>query len=146
MEHRPRHGALDDSVEVHFDAQITHAREAAARSAIAAGRHGCVEKPTADNPAGAALEPAEPARDAGVKNGAAQDGQFPPRGMLTLRRLSDSGFLCRILSNRGEFGCWAFEGDRQPAQRPSRNCRAEDGGGIALGMFLHRHSVPQQRA
>ena len=38
---------------------------------------------------------------------------------------------------RGEFGYWVFEGDWQPAQRPSWNYRAEDGGGIILDMVCH---------
>ena len=38
---------------------------------------------------------------------------------------------------RGEFGYWVFEGDLQPAQRPSWNYRAEDGGGIILDMLCH---------
>ena len=38
---------------------------------------------------------------------------------------------------RGEFGYWVFEGDWQPAQRPSWNYRAEDGGGIVMDMFPH---------
>ena len=47
----------------------------------------------------------------------------------------DSGFFGRILSVRGEFGYWVFEGDWQPAQRPSWNYRTEDGGGIVSDMF-----------
>src|SRR5207237_1100617 len=54
-----------------------------------------------------------------------------------LRRLVDSGFFGRILSVRGEFGYWVFEGDWQAAQRPSWNYRAEDGGGIIVDMFAH---------
>jgi predicted dehydrogenase len=38
---------------------------------------------------------------------------------------------------RGEFGYWVFEGDTQPAQRPSWNYRKEDGGGIAIDMLCH---------
>ena len=51
--------------------------------------------------------------------------------------LRDSGFFGRILSVRGEFGYWVFEGDWQPAQRPSWNYRTEDGGGIILDMVCH---------
>ncbi|HMG62740.1 MAG TPA: Gfo/Idh/MocA family oxidoreductase, partial [Streptosporangiaceae bacterium] len=54
-----------------------------------------------------------------------------------LKRLVDSGFFGRILSVRGEFGYWVFEGDWQSAQRPSWNYRAEDGGGMVLDMFPH---------
>jgi predicted dehydrogenase len=42
---------------------------------------------------------------------------------------------------RGEFGYWVFEGDSQPAQRPSWNYRAEDGGGITVDMFCHWNYV-----
>jgi predicted dehydrogenase len=51
--------------------------------------------------------------------------------------LRDSGFFGRMLSVRGEFGYWVFEGDLQPIQRPSWNYRAEDGGGIILDMICH---------
>jgi predicted dehydrogenase len=65
-----------------------------------------------------------------------QDKLFLP-GLLKLKRLIDGGFFGRILSVRGEFGYWVFEGDWQPAQRPSWNYRAEDGGGIILDMLCH---------
>jgi predicted dehydrogenase len=58
-------------------------------------------------------------------------------GILKLKRLIDSGFFGRILSVRGEFGYWVFEGDWQPAQRPSWNYRREAGGGIIVDMFCH---------
>ena len=129
----------DDGVSIYFDAQITHAREAAVRSAIAAGKHVYVEKPTADT-LEASLELAKLAEQAGVRNGVVQDKLFLP-GLLKLRRLVDSGFFGKILSIRGEFGYWVFEGDWQPAQRPSWNYRAEEGGGIVLDMFPHWHYV-----
>ena len=50
---------------------------------------------------------------------------------------STRGFFGRILSVRGEFGYWVFEGDWQTAQRPSWNYRREDGGGIIADMFCH---------
>jgi predicted dehydrogenase len=62
-------------------------------------------------------------------------------GLRKLARLIDSGFFGRILSVRGEFGYWVFEGDWQPAQRPSWNYRAEDGGGIVIDMFPHWNYV-----
>lgn len=129
----------DDSIQIYFDSQITHAREAAVRAAIAAGKHIYVEKPTAGT-LDAALELAKLARDAGVRNSVVQDKLFLP-GLLKLRRLVDSGFFGQILSIRGEFGYWVFEGDWQPGQRPSWNYRAEDGGGIVLDMFPHWHYV-----
>ncbi|TWF82774.1 Gfo/Idh/MocA family protein [Kitasatospora viridis] len=121
--------------EIYFDAQVTTAREQAIRAAIAAGKHVYTEKPTAET-LDSALELARLARDAGVCNGAVQDKLFLP-GLLKLKRLVDSGFFGRILSVRGEFGYWVFEGDWQAAQRPSWNYRAQDGGGMILDMFPH---------
>ncbi|RCV47522.1 Gfo/Idh/MocA family protein [Marinitenerispora sediminis] len=129
----------DDSVSVYFDAQITSAREDAVRAAIAAGKHVYAEKPIAAT-VGAALELAKLARAAGVRNGVVQDKIFLP-GLLKLRRLVRSGYFGRVLSVRGEFGYWVFEGDWQDGQRPSWNYRAEDGGGIVLDMFPHWHYV-----
>ena len=78
----------------------------------------------------------ELARQRGVKHGVVQDKLFLP-GIRKLKRLVDGGFFGRILSVRGEFGYWVFEGDWQPAQRPSWNYRAEDGGGIIMDMLCH---------
>lgn len=125
----------DDSVDVYFDAQVTSAREEALRKAIAAGKHIYTEKPTATGLAGA-LELARLADRAGVKHGVVQDKLFLP-GLRKLKRLVDGGFFGRILSVRGEFGYWVFEGDWQEAQRPSWNYRSEDGGGIVVDMFPH---------
>jgi len=36
-----------------------------------------------------------------------------------MKQLVDGGFFGRILSVRGEFGYWVFEGNTVPAQRPS---------------------------
>jgi predicted dehydrogenase len=69
-----------------------------------------------------------------------QDKLFLP-GLRKLKRLIDGGFFGRILSVRGEFGYWVFEGDWQSAQRPSWNYRTADGGGIVLDMFPHWHYV-----
>ncbi|MEU3404427.1 Gfo/Idh/MocA family oxidoreductase [Streptomyces sp. NPDC006670] len=126
----------DPEVEVYFDAQVTGAREAALRSALAAGKHVYCEKPTASG-FSAALELARLAAAAGVKHGVVQDKLFLP-GLLKLRRLVEDGFFGQVLSVRGEFGYWVFEGDDgQPAQRPSWNYRAQDGGGIVADMFPH---------
>ena len=46
-------------------------------------------------------------------------------------------FFGEILSVRGEFGYWVFEGHTVPAQRPSWNYRKEDGGGIIYDMLSH---------
>ena len=132
----------DPDCEVYFDAQLTRVREAAVKQAIAAGKHIYTEKPIAETTAGA-LELARLARDAGVKHGVVRDKLFLP-GLLKLKRLVDGGFFGRILSVRGEFGYWVFEGDWQAAQRPSWNYRAEDGGGIVLDMFPHWQYVLEQ--
>lgn len=130
--------ALDD-VRIYFDAQLTSAREPSVRAAIAAGKHVYAEKPLAET-LPAALELAGLARDAGICHGVVHDKLFLP-GLRKLRRLVDGGFFGRILSVRGEFGYWVFEGDWQDAQRPSWNYRAEDGGGIVLDMFCHWNYV-----
>ncbi len=105
------------------------------RAAIQAGKHIYCEKPTATS-LGEAMELATLASEAGVKNGVVQDKLFLP-GLLKLKKLVDSGFFGRILSVRGEFGYWVFEGDLQPGQRPSWNYRKEDGGGIIVDMLCH---------
>ncbi|MFC4493427.1 Gfo/Idh/MocA family protein [Streptomyces ovatisporus] len=125
----------DGSIDVYFDAQLTSAREEALRKAISAGKHVYTEKPTATGLDGA-LGLARLAHTAGVRHGVVQDKLFLP-GLLKLKRLVDGGFFGRILSVRGEFGYWVFEGDWQDAQRPSWNYRAEDGGGIVVDMFPH---------
>jgi predicted dehydrogenase len=125
----------DPSVDVYFDTQVTSAREDSLARAIAAGKHVYTEKPTASSLDGA-LALARAAREAGVTNGVVQDKLFLP-GMIKLRRLVDDGFFGRVLSIRLEFGYWVFEGDTTPAQRPSWNYRAQDGGGIVLDMFPH---------
>ncbi|MFJ1763367.1 Gfo/Idh/MocA family protein [Amycolatopsis sp. NPDC088138] len=130
--------ALDD-VQIYFDAQLTSAREPSVRAAIAAGKHVYAEKPLAET-LPAALELAGLARDAGICHGVVHDKLFLP-GLRKLRRLVDGGFFGRILSVRGDFGYWVFEGDWQDAQRPSWNYRAEDGGGIVLDMFCHWNYV-----
>ncbi len=125
----------DPDYAVYFDAQTTDRRAAAVRRAIAAGKHVYCEKPAAATLA-EALDLYRLARDAGVKHGVVQDKLWLP-GIIALRRLCASGFFGRILSVRGEFGYWVFEGDSIPAQRPSWNYRAEDGGGIIADMFPH---------
>ncbi|MEV4437116.1 Gfo/Idh/MocA family oxidoreductase [Streptomyces sp. NPDC049585] len=125
----------DPSVEVYFDAQATTAREAALRRALQAGKHVYCEKPVASGHA-AALALARLADRAGVRHGVVQDKLFLP-GIRKLARLLASGFFGRVLSVRGEFGYWVFEGDTRPAQRPSWNYRAHEGGGIAADMFPH---------
>ena len=129
----------DDGNLIYFDAQVTSARVKAVLKAIEAGKHIYAEKPTAESTQ-EAIALAEAATAKGVKNGVVQDKLFLP-GLLKLKRLIDGGFFGRILSVRGEFGYWVFEGDWQEAQRPSWNYRSEDGGGIVLDMFPHWHYV-----
>ncbi|WP_247826859.1 Gfo/Idh/MocA family protein [Arthrobacter antioxidans] len=125
----------DPTWEIYADFLVTKARSAAIRKAIAAGKAVYTEKPTAETAADA-LELADLAEAAGIKNGVVHDKLYLP-GMQKLKRLVDSGFFGRILSVRGEFGYWVFEGGWQDAQRPSWNYRAEDGGGIVVDMFPH---------
>ncbi len=129
----------DDSAPIYFDAQVTQAREKSIKAAIAAGKHIYTEKPTSESLAGA-LELAKLAKEAGVKNGVVHDKLYLP-GLVKLKRLIDGGFFGQILSVRGEFGYWVFEGDWQTAQRPSWNYRKEDGGGIVVDMFCHWNYV-----
>jgi len=125
----------DPANSIYFDAQTTSRRAVALRQAIEAGKHVYCEKPVAESLADA-IAVAKLARQRGVKHGVVQDKLFLP-GIRKLKRLIDSGFFGRILSIRGEFGYWVFEGDWQPAQRPSWNYRAEDGGGIVVDMLSH---------
>ena len=123
----------DDTV--FFDAASTGLRPSLINKAIAAGKHVYMEKPIAPT-AQQALEMYRNAKAKGVKHGVVQDKLWLP-GLLKLKMLIDSGFFGRILSVRGEFGYWVFEGDWQPAQRPSWNYRKEDDGGIIVDMLCH---------
>lgn len=126
---------LNPQDTIYFDAQTTDRRAESVRAAIAAGKHVYCEKPIATDLA-SALDLVRLAREAGIKNGVVQDKLFLP-GMRKLKRLVDGGFFGRIFAVRGEFGYWVFEGDWQPAQRPSWNYRVEEGGGIILDMLCH---------
>lgn len=125
----------DPGVQIYFDAQTTDRRFDAVSRAIEAGKHVYCEKPTALTTE-EALELFRRADGAGVKHGVVQDKLWLP-GLQKLQTLRDSGFFGEILSVRGEFGYWVFEGDLVPAQRPSWNYRKEDGGGMILDMFAH---------
>jgi predicted dehydrogenase len=125
----------DPEAQVYFDALRTDLRPANVRRAIAAGKAVYCEKPTATT-AAEALDLYSRALAAGLKNGVVQDKLWLP-GIQKLKHLIDSGFFGRILSVRGEFGYWVFDGFHQPCQRPSWNYRQEDGGGIILDMFPH---------
>ena len=123
----------DDTV--YFDSASTGLRPQLIARAIAAGKHVYTEKPVAPTVA-EAMAMVRAARAAGVKHGVVQDKLWLP-GLQKLRLLIDSGYFGRILSVRGEFGYWVFEGDWQPAQRPSWNYRKEDDGGIIVDMLCH---------
>ena len=129
----------DPKDELFFDAASTQLRPTLLKRAIAAGKHVYCEKPVATTLA-EAMSLYKAARKAGIKHGVVQDKLWLP-GLLKLKALRDSGFFGRILSVRGEFGYWVFEGDPStgltPAQRPSWNYRTADGGGIILDMLCH---------
>ena len=118
-----------------FDAASTQPRPTILKQAIAAGKDIYCEKPVATTLRRRSTFTVR-RKKAGIKHGVVQDKLFLP-GLLKLKMLIDSGFFGRILSVRGEFGYWVFEGDWQPAQRPSWNYRKEDGGGIILDMLCH---------
>ena len=127
----------DDAI--FFDAASTQLRPKLLKQAIAAGKHVYCEKPVATTLA-EAVDLYKTAKKAKIKHGVVQDKLWLP-GMLKLAKLRDEGFFGKILSIRGEFGYWVFEGDTQsgqpPAQRPSWNYRKQDGGGIILDMLCH---------
>jgi predicted dehydrogenase len=125
----------DPDDTVFFDAGSTQMRSDLLKSAIEAGKHIYCEKPIAES-LDDALAVARLAKARGVKNGVVQDKLYLP-GLRKLAMLRDSGFFGRILSVRGEFGYWVFEGDWQQAQRPSWNYRKAEGGGIILDMLCH---------
>jgi predicted dehydrogenase len=145
-----RHGVerwsadLDEAMKnkddtVFFDAASTQLRPKLLKQAIKAGKHVYCEKPVSTTLA-EAIDLYKAAKKAKVKHGVVQDKLWLP-GMLKLAQLRDEGFFGKILSVRGEFGYWVFEGDQangQPAaQRPSWNYRKQDGGGIILDMLCH---------
>jgi predicted dehydrogenase len=125
----------NDKYEIYFDSLTTDLRVHGVRKAIAAEKHIYCEKPIASD-----LETAmalwNEAKAAGLKNGVVQDKLWLP-GLVKLKNLIDSGFFGRILSVRGEFGYWVFEGEDGKLQRPSWNYRKEDGGGLIIDMLCH---------
>ena len=133
-------GALDGKhgdYEVFFDASGTLQRAQFVEMAVAAGKAIYCEKPTAVETK-EAVRLAKVVEKAGLKNGVVQDKLWLP-GFRKLKMLQELGFFGKILSVRGEFGYWVFSGMDydQPAQRPSWNYRAEDGGGMMIDMFCH---------
>jgi predicted dehydrogenase len=125
----------DPKYIIYFDAQVTGKRAESVKKAIAAGKHIYCEKPVAVS-TDVAMELYELCKKAGVKNGVVQDKLWLP-GIMKVKRLIQQGFFGKILSIRGEFGYWVFEGDSIPAQRPSWNYRKEDDGGIIVDMLCH---------
>jgi len=120
---------------IYFDAQVTGRRADAVKQAVKAGKHIYCEKPVATDTK-TAMELYQVCKDAGLKNGVVQDKLWLP-GIMKLKQLIQQGFFGKILSVRGEFGYWVFEGYTIPAQRPSWNYRKEDDGGIIVDMLCH---------
>ena len=129
----------DPTVDIVFDASMTSLRASTLRKAMSAGKHVFTEKPTAET-LREAVELARVGRESGVTAGVVHDKLYLP-GLVKLRRLVDEGFFGRILSVRGEFGYWVFEGEHQKAQRPSWNYRREDGGSMTTDMYCHWNYV-----
>ncbi len=125
----------DPDYSIYFDSQTTDRRVESVSKAIAAGKHIYCEKPIADKTEDA-MALYHQAVAAGVKHGVVQDKLWLP-GLLKLQTLRDTGFFGKILSVRGEFGYWVFEGDHVTPQRPSWNYRKQDGGGMILDMLCH---------
>jgi predicted dehydrogenase len=125
----------DPHYELFFDAASTRLRAGLLQRAIAAQKHVYCEKPIAESLTDA-LAVWRAAEAAGIRHGVVQDKLWLP-GLLKLRMLIEAGFFGRILSVKGDFGYWVFEGDWQPAQRPSWNYQRAEGGGIILDMLCH---------
>lgn len=125
----------DPYYSVYFDSQATRQRPASVKRAIDSGKHIYCEKPTALT-THEAYDLYVAAEKKGVKHGVVQDKLWLP-GIIKLKHLKEEGFFGHILSVRGEFGYWVFEGDRISSQRPSWNYRKEDGGGVIIDMLCH---------
>lgn len=125
----------DPAYSVYFDAQTTGRRADAVKLAASNGKHVYCEKPTASDYK-TAIDLYDFCEKAGVKHGVVQDKLWLP-GLLKLKRLMQNDFFGEILSVRGEFGYWVYEGHTIPAQRPSWNYRKEDDGGIIVDMLCH---------
>jgi predicted dehydrogenase len=125
----------DDFYQVYFDAQTTGRRANAIENAVKAGKHIYCEKPVSTDTQ-TALNLYNICEKAGVKHGVVQDKLWLP-GLIKLKRLIQNEFFGEILSVRGEFGYWVFEGHTIPAQRPSWNYKKEEDGGIIVDMLCH---------
>ncbi|MBX2806542.1 MAG: Gfo/Idh/MocA family oxidoreductase [Hyphomicrobiales bacterium] len=128
--------ALTNSEDtIFFDAASTQLRPSLVKKAIAAGKAVYCEKPVAES-LDEAMEVVRLAKASGLANGIVHDKLSLP-GLMKLKMLRDSGYFGRILSVKGDFGYWVFEGGWQSAQRPSWNYRKADGGGIIIDMLCH---------
>ena len=125
----------DKENKIYFDAQTTGRRYDAVKKAITAGMHIYCEKPAAVDSA-QAMELYKLCLQNKLKSGVVQDKLWLP-GILKLKKLIVNDFFGRIISVRGEFGYWVFEGHSIPSQRPSWNYRKEDDGGIIMDMLCH---------
>ncbi len=125
----------DDTV--FFDAGTTQMRADAARQGDQRRQARLLREADRHQPATRRVELARLAQGCRhqARRGAGQ--AVPARPAQARACCVDAGFFGRMLSVRGEFGYWVFEGDLQPTQRPSWNYRKEDGGGIILDMLCH---------
>ena len=127
----------DPHYKIFFDSSGTQYRKGFVAKAVKAGKAVYCEKPTAITTA-EALELAQWCEDAGLKNGVVQDKLWLP-GLRKFQMLKEQGVIGDILSVKGDFGYWVFDGfvGDQPTQRPSWNYRNEDGGGMVIDMHCH---------
>ena len=129
---------LDDPYyKIFFDSSGTQFRRKFVEMAVKAGKAIYCEKPTAIT-TDEALYLYTLCTDAGLKNGVVQDKLWLP-GLRKFSMLKEQGFFGKILSVKGDFGYWVFDGkvEDQPVQRPSWNYREEDGGGMIIDMHCH---------
>jgi predicted dehydrogenase len=125
----------DPAFTVYFDAQVTSRRVESLTRAIEAGKHVYCEKPTATG-VDEAMALVRLAAQSGVKHGVVMDKLFLP-GIMKLASLVRSGFFGTVLSVKGDFGYWVFDGEWGTPQRPSWNYRREDGGSVIADMYPH---------
>ena len=138
LDDRPRRGARRPDAD---DLLRRPGRRSRARTRVRAGdrrRQARLLREAADRDARRGARARPRWRDeAGVKHGVVQDKLFLPGLPQAAAAGRQRASSAAILSVRGEFGYWVFEGDWPPAQRPSWNYRAQDGGGIVA-----RHVLP----
>jgi len=106
----------DPPTRFYFDAQITERAPKPCAGPSPPASTSTAQKPVAES-LESALELCRLAARAGIKHGVVQDKLWLP-GVLKLRALDRQGFFGRILSIRGEFGYWVFEGDTVPRNAP----------------------------